>query len=242
MYVSLRALLGGVVMLAIASSAQAQTIAASRVFLSLNDVGQLGAPTVRTSFSFTLYEETATIEAIRPITGGRILDITGGVRLGDHWGIAVNGSTRTTKAHGSFTASIPDPTYFNQPRLVSGTIGSMGHGETWAAVLFAYEVRLGDRLGLMLTAGPAAVQVKHDVAASASVIEDAGGPQVSIDLKRISHIFWAYQAGGDLTCLLTKHLGVGGFVRFQHARANLTGTAKLTVGGSQFGGGLRLRF
>jgi hypothetical protein len=49
--------------------------------------------------------------------------------------------------------------------------------------------------------------------------------------------------GVDVTYLVTKRFGVGGLARYTWGSADLAGAAdKLTVGGFQIGGGLRVRF
>jgi hypothetical protein len=49
--------------------------------------------------------------------------------------------------------------------------------------------------------------------------------------------------GVDVTYLVTKRFGVGGLARYTWGSADLDGAAdKLTVGGFQIGGGLRVRF
>jgi hypothetical protein len=46
----------------------------------------------------------------------------------------------------------------------------------------------------------------------------------------------------DVRYLLTRQLGVGGFIRYNGARGNLTSEIKSKIGGFQGGGGVRVRF
>jgi hypothetical protein len=200
------------------------------------------------TFSFPLYEETATIAVARSINSKPLFDITGGYRINEHVGVGVSFSTRGGKSDGAITASIPDPVAFDSPRSVTGTVPDMAHSEKWIAILLAYIVPVGEKMDLMILAGPAVAKLTHDLATSATTTEGASGPLVSVGVANIARSYVGFQIGADVQYFLmqgsgaVKSVGVGGFFRYSHATANLTSDVKLKLGGAQVGGGLRLRF
>ena len=221
--------------------ASAQSAEAPRVFVDVNGAGQFTGPTQSTTLPFTIYFETANVVVKRPLERGRLIDVIGGVRVWNRFSLAMGISTLTTKARGTYTAAIPDPTYYDRPRTASGDVADMGHSERQIAVLIVYGVPIGRRFRLRLMAGPTQTRLEHDNAESATVIETESGPTVSLGLKRIVRTVSGYAAGLDFTYWPMAHAGIGSFVRVAHARAELGG-ATIVLGGVVAGVGLRLQF
>jgi len=213
-----------------------------KLFVNVSAVGQFGRQTITSTFSFALYDEIGSATASRRVQGGVFMDITGGVHLAGPWGVAFNFYSRSAPSDGTVTASVPDPVLYNHARSVSGTIPNMAHSEMWFAPLLVYTIPVSDKIDLMLMAGPAVTRLRHELASSVTVTEPASGPKVEVGLTTISHNYWNYEVGADLRYLLTKQIGVGGFIRFGHDRANVSKTNKVTLGGPQLGLGARIRF
>ena len=219
-----------------------------RVFLNVSFGATLSTADVKTEFPFSLYEEPGLVTVDRSVTSKALFDITGGYRINESLGVGVSFFTRSSTSDGSITASVPDPVAFDSPRSVTATLPDMAHSEKWFAVLLAYFVPVGEKMDLMILAGPAVAKLTHDLATSATISEGATGPQVAVGVTTIARSYVGFQIGADVQYFLmqgsgaVKSVGVGGFFRYSRAKANLTDDVKLTLGGAQVGGGLRLRF
>jgi Outer membrane protein beta-barrel domain len=225
-----------------AVTARAQQIAwTDRGFVNVSGGYQSGKQDVAANFSFTLYDENATVDTSHRIKGGGFFDVTGGVRVGGNWAVGVSFSARSVKSDGTVQASLPDPIFYNANRSVSSTVSGLGQREKWVGILGTYVVPATDKMDVMLFVGPAVAHVSDDVPASATVTEAAGGPQVAIAVNKVNKSVWGFTGGVDVRYLFTKALGVGAFVRYDHARASINST-KITLGGFQVAGGLRVRF
>ncbi len=211
-------------------------------FVNVSGGMQFGNQTATANFTFPLYDETATVTTTRTVKGGLLLDVTGGVHISGQWGIGFSFYTRSSNGSGAVSSSLPDPLAFDSPRLVNGTIAKMTHKEVWLAPLFVYVMPLSDKLDVTLLIGPALAKLTHDLPTDATVTEPASGPQVAVTVTSLKKSYLTFEVAGDVRYALTESLGVGGFVRFGQTPAHLSSTIKLTLGGVQVGGGVRLRF
>jgi hypothetical protein len=226
-----------------APSASAQAITwTDNVFVNVSAGGQIRSQNLDNNFAFPLFDETATVDVTRKVGNGPLFDITGGVHLTGHIGVAVSYSHYSHNSDGALTASIPDPIFFDSPRTVTGSVAGMAYSENVFAPLFVYAIPLTDKIDMMILAGPAVGRISEDVVSDVSETEAAGGPQVAVTRGSTSKSYVGGQAGVDLRYMLTKQVGVGGFVRYNGARGHVSGNLKAEVGGVQLGGGLRLRF
>lgn len=241
---ALTALGVGCLLLLGAGTASAQFVTAGdRVFLNVNYGGQSSSKAAeeKVHLGFSLYDETATVDSTRPAAkGGRFIDVTAGSVPLHHFGLAFNFMRHTATSDGALTASVPDPAYYDSPQTKSGTIAAMQHRETWVALLVVYQRPVMPKLDLTVMAGPSVARVRHEAVSNVSV--DGATNQVSASLDNITRDLLGVQVGLDARYLLVKQLGVGGYVRYNAARGNLSPTLKVDVGGVQFGGGLRVRF
>ncbi len=118
----------------------------------------------------------------------------------------------------------------------------MAYSENIIAPLFVYVMPFTDKIDLMILAGPAVGKLSEDLISAVSVTEATGGPQISATRSTTSKSYVGGQAGVDIRYMLTKQVGVGGFVRYNGARGHVSGDLKAEIGGVQMGGGLRLGF
>ena len=193
-----------------------------------------------TAFSFTIYEEPATVSVARSVKGGLLGELTAGGRVINNLGVAGSLWFRSAPSDGAVTASIPDPAFFDRPRAVSATITDMEHKEVWMAVQASYNVRLDDKMVVILMAGPTVVDVKHQVANSATVAEVNNSATLTMGTTTLSKLVFGFTAAADGRYMITKNIGLGGFVRYSAATANMNDTVKLTLGGLSIGAGVRI--
>jgi hypothetical protein len=228
-----------------AATAHAQMASApGRWFINVNGAGQATTEEVRSNFLFDLYGEGAAVSVVRKPKGA-LFDLTAGTWVFDEWGAGITFSRRSASSDGALTGSIPNPDVFGNSRAVATTLNGLSHAETWFAAQVFYGLTVTDRIFAMGYIGPAVVRVKSDVVGGVNVTETPSGPVVDVDRTSASKTFAGVNIGIDVQYFLTRQfnwdIGVGGFARYQVGRGTLAGT-KLTVGGMQLGGGLRVKF
>lgn len=225
-----------------ATAAGAQTLQwTDRGFLNVSGGIQAGKKDVTGTLSFPLYDETATVTTTREVKGSPIWDVTGGMRVWNNFAVALSVSGRSADSDGVTEASIPNPVFYDQPRAVTGSVSDMKHSELWTSVLVGWMYPVTDKFEVMAMAGPTVARVKHEVVRDVSVVE-AATPTVTVGLETAKKSVWGLMAGVDGRYLVTDRIGVGAFLRYAAATANLTPTIKLKVGGFQVGAGVRVKF
>lgn len=212
-----------------------------RIFAAANVGAQFSpARAETTAFSFTIYEEAATVNVARSVKGGLLGEFTAGGRVLGNLGVAGSLWFRSAPGDGAVTASIPDPAFFDRPRSVSTTVTNMKHDEMWMAVQASYSMQLNERMAVYFLGGPTVVNVKHQVADTATVAESGNFATVTIGTKDLSKVVFGYTLAADGRYMITKNIGLGGFIRYSGAKANLNDTVNLTLGGLSIGAGVRL--
>lgn len=237
--------------LALPLTAAAQPAAAvGRAFVSVYGGSQRGDGASTQSGTFSIYEESGTFSATQSFDGASLLSIGGGVRV---WGnLAVGGAfSRTSDEQaGSVTVTAPHPLFFATPRTASLDQPGLKHEEAAFHLQALYVVPVGEKFELVLGGGPSFISVKHDFLSSAGFAE-TGSPfsaitVTNVKVTRADKTATGFNVGAEATFFVTRNLGVGGFVRWAGAKADLdTGngnTVELDLGGPQFGGGVRVRF
>jgi len=214
------------------------------LFVNVNFGVQAGSRTVEGSRTFSIYGEDAVIASSRKVSGGPFIDITAGMPLYGNLGAAVNYSLRSKDSDASVTGSIPDPIGFTF-RPVSASATAMRHRETWLAPLAVWFVPAAEKVDVLAFGGPAIVWVEHEIVESATIVE--GAPlslpaQFNPTSRVAKNTVGGIVVGADARYLLTKSLGVGGFVKFTHASAEVAEGASVDLGGFQIGFGVRFRY
>ena len=229
-------------LLGASSLASAQTFHwRDQTFVNLDFGAQPKTASDASHFGFGLFDEQASVDVTQKVKGSSYFDVTAGTTpLKSRYGIAVHFMQRTTKDDGTLSASLPDPAYYDTPATFSGTIPGLQHRESWFGGLVAVRLPQLQKLTLMALAGPAVVHVRHEVVTDVAV--DANTGQVTANLSVLSRNLMGYEAGLDLRYPLMRLLGVGGFVRFVHAKGHLGPDLTQDLGGLQYGAGLQVRF
>ena len=224
-----------------AAFAQQLKPADGRIFGSANIGAQFSpARDESTAFSFTLYEEPATVSVARSVKGGLLGEFTAGGKVIGNLGIAGSLWFRSAPGDGAVTSSIPDPAFFDRPRAVSTTITNMEHKEVWMAVQASYSMQLNEKMAIYILGGPTVVNVKHQVANSATVAESGNFATLTMGTTELTKLVFGYTMAIDGRYMITKSLGLGGFVRYSGANANMNDTVKLKLGGLSIGAGVRV--
>ncbi len=232
----------GLVLLLTGTASAQQIPWTDRGFINVSGGFQPGSRDANATFTFPLYDETATVTSARKVDGGGFYDVTAGARLFGNIGVGVSVTARSTTADARIDASIPDTIFYDMPRNVSTTLPGLKHQETWVAILAVYALPLTDKIDMMLLVGPAAATVKQDHATGVTVSETPTGPQLTLSTTRGSKTAWGAQGGLDVRYLFTTRMGAGLFLRYARATADLGNDFTVKVGGFQIGAGLRVKF
>src|SRR5439155_1029714 len=144
--------------------AQSQQDPGNRAFIDVNVGAQPQRHTLNTSSTFSLYDEVATVTSNQPIPNGAIFEVNGGYRIRPHLAVAVGFSSFRRSSAGALSASIPDPLFFNQPRIVSGQTSGLDHVERAVHVQALWIVPVTDRIDVAFSAGPSIIHLALAIA------------------------------------------------------------------------------
>jgi len=225
-----------------APSVQAQMTWTDKGFFNVTGGIQTGSHTLATNTGFDIYEEPATVNTTQDISGGAFFDLSAGYKVRGNVALGVGYSWTSSSADAALSASIPSPRLFDQPRGVTASATDLNHSENAFHIMAVYMVPVTDKIDVGISAGPTVFQLTQDLPAALNITEP--GPTVTgIDRTEIKKTTIGVNLGLDLTYLVTRKIGVGGLARYTWGSADLDGANdKLTVGGFQIGGGVRIRF
>ena len=212
-----------------------------RGFVNVNFGGQGASKNIDTNFAIPLYGETATVDVNQKHGGSAFFDLSGGYRVWNNLAAGLSFTKRSADTDGTYGGNVPDPISYVF-RSVSGTVNDLRRSETWIAIPVTYVIPVTDKIDVMVFAGPAHASLTQELVSGVTVEEGSTAPVVNVARETVDKGFWGYLIGADVRYLITRQLGVGGFLRVQSANGDLTSTVRADVGGFQAGGGLRVRF
>ena len=219
-----------------------------RVVLAVNGFQQSGMDTLSTTTAFAANAENGSITTTFPLKTGTGFDGSITVRVRGVFGISLGGTSFKTSGSADVAAKVPHPFFFNQPRSIAGTVG-MNREETTARLALALSSAPGGRFQFTAYAGPAYVTVKQDLVDSVSYTDSYPYDTATFtraNTSQPSKTAVGFAAGIDAAFFPTKSIGLGLSASMVGATINVTGTDNATIrikaGGTQLGGGLRIRF
>lgn len=152
------------------------------------------------------------------------------------------------KPGASVTAIIPHPLLFNAPRTVQGSINDVAHKEqnVHMDLMYALPVRAVD---VKVMGGPTFFNLKQDFVSGVMVNETYPfdtATFASATTKRLSKAAVGFNAGVDVSRLLTTQVGVGALIRYSRADVKFDdpdiGKQTAKAGGVEVAAGVRVRF
>lgn len=234
-----------------ASPAVAQTRGTrnDRGFIAVNGGIQNAAGTMQESFEYEVYAENASVDVSYPGKTAALFDGGIGFRVWRQLGIAVAASRSTASGTASVDARIPHPFFLNQHRSVEGETGDISRTETAAHVQLYYEVPMRGRWRVRLAAGPSFFNAEQEIVETIDVAEsypfDTAEYRSALT-RRAKGSGPGFNAGIDVSWMLSRRLGIGALARYARASLDLNASDVRTVssdaGGFQAGGGLRIGF
>jgi hypothetical protein len=219
-----------------------------RVLLSVNVGIQPGSEQIGDATTFPLYDETGVVTADGEASTGALMDFGAAFRVSGQItaGIAFH---RTSSANAwNVNGTAPHPLFFNQPRSFSVVASDLERVETGVHFTIGYLLPITDKLDLHIYGGPTLFNVSQEVVSGVTVTE--ANPQFTAvnaapTVSKQEESAWGPNLGFDLSYLITRSFGLGGYMRYAAASADIpvmANTVETDLGGFQVGAGVRFRF
>jgi hypothetical protein len=233
-----------------ADAAGAQSSAwTDRAYVTVNG-GVKATPSTFTGTEHPIaFVEAATVDTSYKVKSAPEFDVAGGVRVWRNLAIGADVSRFSKKDGADVQAQVPHPLYFGRPRSVSGNAGGLSRMETALHVQAVWVVPMADRWQLAIAGGPSMFNVAQDLVEDVTIDQSYPFDTAKfsgIVSKKQTRTGVGFNAGADITRLLSRHVGIGAAVSFSRARVNMPSATdsslKVDAGGANVGGGIRLRF
>jgi hypothetical protein len=218
-----------------------------RAVVSVNGGIQPTSTTFADRFSFDLYQEQATVDADYRVRSAPVFD--GGViiRLWRGLGAGVAVSRFTDRRDAQIEASLPHPFFDEQHRQIEGQ-ERVRRNETGVHVQAAWMIQATNTLRVIVAAGPSYVSAEQSFATDVRFSEEYpfdAAEYAGAAVGRETKSAVGFNAGADIMWTFSRHVGVGGLLRFTRASMTVTPggrSIELEAGGLHAGGGLRVLF
>ena len=253
MHRPLRAALMAAVLVGVSLPAAAQSTPwEDRVFAGISFGFEAGTSTITDSRTFVVYEEPGSLQSTSRFDSDGIIDISLGARVWSNMGVAIGYHAKSTTGTAEVQGSIPHPIFYDRPRSFTDSIDGIDRDESATHVQIGWMIPVNDKVDVFVYAGPSFYRLKQEVVSDLAVAEQ-GPPFTSVvvqpTVSLLKENVTGYNVGADATYMLytsdTLRFGLGGFLRFTGATANINlgdATTETDLGGVQFGVGARLRF
>jgi hypothetical protein len=198
---------------------------------------------------FTEFAEEGSLTAEHSADAGPGFEIGFQIRAGGRLAVRADVSITKRDQAAAFTAALPHPLYFDQPRLAEGQVDDFSYAESALHLDLVYAALRTDRLALELFAGPSLFRVESDLIERIDYVQSYPFDSVSVSgvaSARVEDTPFGFNLGVGLDYRLGARFGLGAQVRFSQARAELVVSeghrAEIDAGGIQAGIGVRLFF
>jgi opacity protein-like surface antigen len=223
--------------------------ASSGTYVAVHVGGQAGSSSSQDTFTFSAYDETASVTIDQDYGGGFLFNIEGGYaflpRLAA--GLAITRMSGDTDTR--LSATIPHPQLFDRPRSAAFDAADATHSEIGYHLFVSYLVPVSERFTMRVFAGPSIYRVSHDLVSAIAFSETSPFTSVTITGATVDErtkTVGAFHVGAGGTYRITDRFGLDGFFRFARRTVDLPnvsgGTTELKIGGAQLGVGARIAF
>lgn len=238
-----------------ASSASAQT--ADKAWIDINVVSAKPAQDATTfTFRDTVFNEPASVSAAYPAmpraTGGLF---GGGVRVARGFGVAVQFVNAQYEYDSGLAISIPHPFVFNRLGTDTDVTDTLERKERALDLSGVYQLPTPEAWRVRVFGGPTYFKLKQEMVQdveftqSINIVTFTNTVNIT-DFRQdeVDQSAWGFHVGADAAYFFSRHVGVGGTVRFNRGTVTLDNEplseeeGELKVGATIVGGGLRLRF
>lgn len=208
-------------------------------------------PTVNSfddAFERELNQETERVTVGYPVRSGALIAATGGARVWKKLAIGLGATRYNRRGSATVTARLPHPFFDNQFREIEGTTTTT-RSETGAHLSIGWMMPLGDKLRLIVTAGPSVLSVGQTLVTDVQFAETYPYDTAEFTgatTTKATRTATGFNAGADVFWMFTRRIGAGGLIQVTRARARLNAGSGRTIavdaGGAQAGLGLRIVF
>jgi hypothetical protein len=219
-----------------------------RGFAVVSGGAQLATPGYTSTAVFTVHAEDATLEADASVGIGPVFGARGGVRVWKNMAVGGGLEVASTKQNLAVTGRLPHPFQFNTLREVSGTADGLDRFETLVAFELSWLAALSRRIDMFVFGGPAYISVRQEMATRIQFTESYPYDTATftgVETASVSGGSVGATGGVDVCYLLTRHLGLGGHLRYSYASTTLkpsTEPSSVPLGGLQAAFGARILF
>ena len=213
----------------------------------------LGVQPTVTSFDVTnhplTFVEPATVQTKYSVSSAREFDVGGGVFVLHGLAAGVSLSRFRKSDDSTVAAQVPHPFFFNRARTVSGTAPALTRVENAINLKAAATISAGAALRLTLSGGPTLFKITQDLVDDITINQTYPYDSATFNKAVVTNHSasgWGFNAGVDLTYLVTPHMGAGIAVGIARGKLDVgtdpAAALTLDAGGIRVGGGLRFRF
>ncbi|MEQ1896598.1 MAG: outer membrane beta-barrel protein [Vicinamibacterales bacterium] len=221
----------------------------SRVVVAVNYAFQATANDFTDAATIRRNAEDGRDSVVYRVPTGAAFDVAGGVSIWRGLGVGVGVSRFTHATDATASGSIAHPFFFSRPRAITGPVAGLTREELAVHVQARLTLPVGQRLMVVLFAGPSYFQAKQEVVTDLAYTESYPYDTAAFappGTRSASQNRIGVNAGGDLGFFFTRQIGVGVTARYAGTTVDLPsiggGKVSAKVGGVQAGIGLRLRF
>jgi len=228
--------------------AGAQSRSQHRVEISGNVGAQIGASEFTESSQSTFNGETETLTVDHGVKTAFGFNVGAAVKIVPALWMGVQYAMADMKSGASITAVIPHPLLFNAPRTVQGSSDDVTHNEQNVHVDLMYALPV-HAVEIRVMGGPTFFNVKQDFVSDVVINESYPfdtATFASATTKQLSKGAVGFNAGADISRLITSQVGIGALIRYSRADVKFNdadiGTQTVKAGGTEVTAGIRLRF
>ena len=223
-----------------ALTAHAQTTADTTMFINVSGGGQIQSHEFSSTSTFSLFNETGTVNANQTVGNGFVFDAAYGYRVYRRLYVAGGISTFNGNGSAAAVAAVPSPLFIGKPTNKTyepSDFGDLSQSNIAFNFTAVWIQPVTDKIDVSIFAGPSVIHVNQDIA---SVTETEAATATAVSESATTGK--AGNAGVDLSYKVNDRYSVGAFVRYLGGEAELPSVSTLKIGGTQVGGGIRYRF
>jgi hypothetical protein len=241
--------IGVLAALGVVSAVPALAQPSQRVTISVNGGYQPTKHPFTDRLTFDVNRETGTTTARYPGDAGLVVDAGVAVGLWRQFGVGVAVSRLALDETSSTETDIPHPFFFNTPRHVTADVNGLRRTELGVHADVIYRGPISRTIAVALFAGPSFLRVERDTITAIEYDESFPFDVATFRrgaTRRGNASGVTFNAGADLSWMLSRHVGIGGMARFAEATVDLdlgeSRTERVSVGGFTAGLGVRIAF
>ena len=195
--------------LSLTQPADAQQLSwTDKAFASVNFGGQAPSRSLSATTTPDIYGEPASFASTQDVGGGAFFDISGGYKIWQNLAVGIGVTHVGSKADLTVNASIPDPLFFDQPRLVTTSLPNAKHSQTAINLTGTWVMPITDKIDVGYQFGPSIFLVSQDLPGVPTISEP--GPTIaSLPVDSVDKTTIGIHFGVDVTYMITPRYGVG---------------------------------